>query len=78
MSDLEFCIDCKDIRTSNRKDGDPVCSSCSNKRYSDNIARGRIIELKLDMSKIRRSTYLQIQALIAKDMEDALTIKEPA
>lgn len=77
MSDLELCVDCKDIKTSNRRDGEPVCSACSNNRYYDKVASGQIVELKLDMSKIRRSTYLQIQALIAKDLED-LTINQTA
>jgi hypothetical protein len=53
------------------ENGLPLCASCSNDQYFRDLRNGDRIELKIDMRKVRRSTLLQIQALIQRDMEDA-------
>lgn len=65
-SDLKPCTRCKTAWTTLRIDDKPVCSACKAMER-----RGEIVELTLDLTKVKQSTYLQIQALIQKDMEEA-------
>jgi hypothetical protein len=67
----ETCIDCDKTKTTNRVDGDPVCATCSNERYSKKIQSGDFVVLKLDMTKVKQSTLLHIQALIQADIEQS-------
>lgn len=72
MADSLLCIRCENVSTTNRnKEGQPLCAACSNHLYLEDKMNGKIIELKIDMNRVKTSTYYQIQALIAKDMEDS-------
>lgn len=72
MNDLELCICCKSVRTVIRNDkGHPICSACSNARYFERVASGEIIELKIDTTKVKQSTIMQIRAMIKMDVEEA-------
>jgi hypothetical protein len=65
------CIICHIITTTNRNErNEPVCSSCSNGLSFDGVSTGQVIELKIDMRKVKQSTLMQIRALIQKDIED--------
>lgn len=66
------CIVCSKMKTTYRNDnGVPICASCSNAQYSADKMAGRIVELKIDMRKVKQSTLLQIKTLIQKDIEEA-------
>lgn len=67
--DRSLCVDCNNVHTTHMLDGDPVCATCSNERYSKKIQSGEIVVLKLDMTKVKQSTLLHIQALIQADIE---------
>jgi hypothetical protein len=72
MNNLELCVCCKSVRTVIRNDkGYPICSACSNAGYFERVATGEIIELKIDTTKVKQSTLLQIRAMIEKDIEEA-------
>ena len=60
---------CKKCNTGVCKEGE-LCSSCQSKEYYNKRRRGEIIELRLDMTKVKQSTYLQIMFLIQKDTEE--------
>lgn len=70
MSDLQTCIYCNSTRTVRRNSNDePECASCGNRNYSNKVLKGEIVELKIDMTIVKRSTLLEIQSLIQRDME---------
>lgn len=71
INESDLCIICQKVSTTARNErNEPLCASCSNKQYSADIMAGRIVVLKLDMTKVKQSTLLQIQALIQKDIEN--------
>ena len=73
MSDLHLCRRCKTTMTSKKNAiGEPQCGSCSNGTYFNRLNNGEIVELKIDMTKVKQSTLLQILAMIKKDMEGAV------
>ena len=68
---MPLCDACKKINTFvAREDGRYQCSSCSNSEYLQDKMEGRIVELKIDMRKVKQSTLMQIKALIQKDIEN--------
>lgn len=71
MNDSEKCGYCGVINTTNLDDeGKPQCTSCSNKAYIKDLHNGNRVELKIDMRKVRQSTFMQIKALIQRDIEE--------
>jgi hypothetical protein len=49
------------------KESMEACASCANGRYLSNIASGAIVEVRVDMSKVKQSTLQEIRRLIAED-----------
>jgi hypothetical protein len=79
MTDTLLCHVCKEIRTTGvDENGQPLCANCSNEQYFRDLRNGDRVELKIDMRKVRRSTLLQIQALIQRDMEEATPSHTPS
>ncbi len=72
MYNSGLCVDCNKITTTEkyRDTGQFVCSTCSRTRHNNDIRSGRIVEIELDMNKIKPSTLLLIKSLIEKDAEE--------
>lgn len=67
---MQLCVVCNEISTTNRgENNEPLCATCSNDLYFRKLRNGEIVELKIDMLKVKPSTLLQMQALIQKDVE---------
>lgn len=77
MSDFGLCVDCKKISTTNTDShtNEYVCGSCSNTRYFKKVGNGELVELKIDMTKVNKSTLTQIRYLIEKDIEEFNKLK---
>lgn len=66
------CVVCKDIYTTERNEkNEPLCAACSNDEYYRRKQNGQIVELRIDMTKVRQSTLMAIRAMIQKDIEEA-------
>lgn len=71
MSDSGICNVCNKINTPCKDDdGNFICVNCSNGRYIEKLRNGVIIELRIDMRKVKQSTLTLIKSLIQKDEEN--------
>lgn len=69
--EAQKCMVCNQVNTTGRNENDkPVCAACSNDQYFERLKSGEIVELKIDMRKVRQSTLMAIRAMIQKDIED--------
>lgn len=65
------CHMCNIVNTTGRDEKDnPICAACSNDIYYEKKKSGEIIELIIDMTKVRPSTLTAIRAMIEKDIEE--------
>jgi len=68
--DVQTCLVCKSVRTPNKgPNGKPLCTSCSISAYIDKISKGDIIELRIDMTRVRKSTLAKIREMIERDYQ---------
>jgi len=58
------CPICGDVRISESMKS---CASCANARYLGRVTTGEIVEIRVDMSKVKRETLDKIKMLIAID-----------
>ncbi len=64
---MRDCPICGKVRITERMKS---CASCANSNYLGKVATGAIVELRIDMSKVKRSTLEKIKEMIAEDERD--------